>query len=160
MHINFNDLFLKMQDQLESVQADPDANIIIELINKIRPTDSRDHHEIHEKFQALIQALLITPNAIFSFNGYILKLMNHYKQANLYADSGILSLDGFWNQLGQRVGAHFLPLLTDETDLKDLVHRVFHQRSDKYWLENIATDQWLQFFQILNHIHQCISYIR
>lgn len=150
MHINFNDLFLKMQDQLESVQAVPDANIIIELINRIRPTDSRDHHEIHEKFQALIQALLITPNAIFSFNGYILKLMNHYKQANLYADSGILSLDGFWNQLGQRIGAHFLPLLRDDSKLESLVGLAFHDKNDQYWLENVEENDWIQLLQLLD----------
>ena len=150
MHINFNDIFLKMQEQLELSPAALDESLIIELVERIRPTDSYNIEESKKKFQALIQALLITPTAANTFQAYLVTLINRYKQTGLYADSGILSLDGFWNQLGQRVGAHFLPLLTDETDLKDLVHRVFHQRSDKYWLENIATDQWLQFFQILN----------
>ena len=125
MHINFNDLFQKMLEQLEHPKAVPDASILIELVKRIRPEDSTNTDEIHQKTQALIQALLITPNATNSFQGYLLKLINHYKQASLYADSGILSLDGFWNQLGQRLGAHFLPLLKDETDLRDLVGKVF-----------------------------------
>ena len=150
MHINFNDLFKQMQEQLDHHQAAPDENILIELVNRIRPSDSYNLEEINQKFQALIQALLITPTAATTFQAYIVHLINRYKQTTIYADSGILSLDGFWNQLGQRMGAHVLPLLTDETDLKDLVFRVFHLRSDKYWLENIEDQQWIQFFQIVN----------
>lgn len=150
MHINFNDLFLNMQEQLESPQAVPDENVLIELVNRIRPLDSYNTDESKKKFQALIQALLITPNASYTFYAYLISMINRYKQVSLYADSGILSLDGFWNQLGQRLGAHILPLLSDETDLKDLVRRVFHQRSDQYWLENIADEQWIQFFQIID----------
>lgn len=150
MHINFNDLFLKMQEQLLSQHTVPDENLLIELVNRIRPIDSYNTEESKKKFQALLQALLITPYASHTFYAYLIQLINRHQQVSLYADSGILSLDGFWNQLGQRIGAHILPLLTDETDLKDLVRRVFHQRSDQYWLENIANEQWLQFFQIIN----------
>ena len=139
-----------MQEQLDHHISAPDETILIELINRIRPSDSYNLEEISQKFQALIQALLITPTAANTFQAYLVQLINRYKQTTIYADSGILSLDGFWNQLGQRFGAHILPLLTDETDLKDLVYRVFHLRSDKYWLENIEDEQWIQFFQILN----------
>lgn len=150
MHINFNDLFVKMQEQIDDVQSVPDESLLIELVARIRPEDSYNLEEIKNKFQSLIQALLITPTAANSFQAYLVTLINRYKQTSIYADSGILSLDGFWNQFGQRLGAHFLPLLVDETDLKDLVFRVFGFRSDRYWLENIEDVQWIQFFQILN----------
>ncbi|WP_165382065.1 site-specific recombinase [Acinetobacter sp. WCHAc060025] len=150
MQIQFNDLFLLMQEQLDNLNAVPEASILIELVNRIRPSDTHDIEEIKNKFNALIRALLITPNATSAFQGYLLRLINHYKQASLYADSGILSLDGFWNQLGQRLGAHFLPLLVDESELKDLVSKVFYQRSDKYWLDNIEDSQWIEFFKLLN----------
>lgn len=153
MHINFNDLFVNMQEQLDQPRAVPDENLLIELVARLRPEDSYNTEEIKKKFQALIQALLITPTAANTFQAYLVTLINRYKQTSIYADSGILSLDGFWNQLGQRLGAHFLPLLVDETDLKDLVFRVFYYRSDRYWLENIEDEQWIQFFQILNQNH-------
>lgn len=153
MHINFNDLFVNMQEQLDQPRAVPDENLLIELVARLRPEDSYNTEEIKKKFQALIQALLITPTAANTFQAYLVTLINRYKQTSIYADSGILSLDGFWNQLGQRLGAHFLPLLVDETDLKDLVFRVFAYRSDRYWLENIEDEQWIQFFQILNQNH-------
>ena len=153
MQIKFNDLFLLMQEQLDDIKAVPNPNFLIELINRIRPSDSHNLEQSQKNIQQLIQALLITPNAASTFQAYLLQLINHYKQASLYADSGILSLDGFWNQLGQRLGAHFLPLLVDDADLKDLVGKVFHQRSDKYWLENIGDELWQQLFQLLDQGH-------
>lgn len=153
MHINFNDLFLNMQEQLEQQQAVPDENILIELVKRIRPDDSNNSDESNKKFQALIQALLLSPNAAINFQGYVLKLINHYKQINLYADSGILSLDGFWNQLGQRLGAHFLPLLKDESSLGYLVKTVFNYKTDVDWLDQIDEKRWIQLFQLLSLGH-------
>ena len=153
MHIHFNDLFISMQEQLDTPQAAPNENLLIELVNRLRPADSYDTEQAQLNFDVLIQSLLLTPNATHAFFAYLVSLINQYRQTNLYADSGILSLDGFWNQLGQRLGAHILPLLPDDSNLKDLVQRVFHRRSDAYWLENIKNTQWGQLFQLLAHQH-------
>ena len=150
MHINFQDLFLKMHQQLEQSQAVLDEHLLIELVNRLRPADSKNTEEIEKKFRAFIQALLITPTAACTFQTFTLRIIDRYRQTSLYADSGILSLDGFWNQFTQRLGAHFLPLINDGTQLTDLVHRVFHQRSDKYWLENIDSQDWQQLFSLIS----------
>ena len=153
MHIKLNDLFSKMQEQLDQNQAVLDDTLVIELVNRIRPADSHNQEETRTKFDALIQSLLITPDAASTLQSFVLKLISHYKQTSLYADTGILSLDGFWNQLFQRLGSHFLPLINDESQLQDLVRRVFYHRSDKYWLDNIKDDQWQQLFKLLNQGH-------
>ncbi|WP_446892903.1 site-specific recombinase [Acinetobacter sp. NS4_7] len=150
MHIKFNDLFRKMQEQLDTPKAVLDENLLIELVNRIRPSDTQDLEETHQKFQAFLQALLLTPDASSTLQHFVLRLINQYKQTSLYADTGILSLDGFWNQLFQRLGAHFLPLIHDESQLQDLVRRVFPLRSDKYWLGNIEDAEWQQLFTLLN----------
>jgi len=150
MHLNFQDLFLRMHQQLEQPQAVLDENILIELVNRLRPADTKNTEEIERKFRAFIQSLLITPAAACTFQTFVLRIINHYRQTALYADSGILSLDGFWNQFTQRLGAHFLPLINDETQLTDLLHRVFHQRTDKYWLENIDSQDWQLFFSLIS----------
>ncbi|MDM1485715.1 site-specific recombinase [Acinetobacter towneri] len=153
MHIKLNDLFNKMQEQLDTPKAVLDENLLIELVNRIRPQDTQNLEETHQKFQALLHALLITPNASSTLQHFVLRLINQYKQTSLYADTGILSLDGFWNQLFQRLGAHFLPLINDESQLQDLVRRVFPLRSDKYWLDNIDDAEWQQLFTLLNRGH-------
>ncbi len=151
MHIKFTDLFQRMQEQLQHSHTAPDPSILIELVNRIRPTDENNSEEIHQKIHSLIQALLITPTAIEFTQAYLFRLINHYKQTSLFADSGILSLDGFWNQLSQRLGAHFLPLLADQSDLRTLISQVFYLRSDRYWLEHIEDHDWIQLLQLLNH---------
>lgn len=160
MHINFNDLFLRMQEQLEVGNTVPDEKILIELVQRIRPSDSNNSIEIHQNLNALLQALLLTPNATSSFQTYLIRLLNRYKQTNLYADSGILSLDGFWNQLSQRIGTHFLPLLSDANQLQYLLSQVFYERDDQYWLENIQDQTWIQLFGLLNKKSQDLAAIQ
>lgn len=153
MHIKLNDLFLEMQKQLEQNQAVLDDSVLIELVNRIRPNDARNQDEVHAKFNAFIQAILITPDAASTFQNFVLKLISQYKQTSLYADTGILSLEGFWNQIFQRLGSHFLPLINDESQLQELVRNVFHQYSDQYWLDSIQDKQWQQLFSLLNQGH-------
>ena len=57
MHIKFNDLFLKMQEQLEISTTVPDEKILIALVQRIRPADSNDSIEIQQRLNALFQAL-------------------------------------------------------------------------------------------------------
>ena len=53
MHIKFNDLFLKMQQQLDTPRAVLEDELLIELINRIRPTDTQNTEEIQNNFEAL-----------------------------------------------------------------------------------------------------------
>ncbi|MEN3977514.1 site-specific recombinase [Acinetobacter sp. CWB-B33] len=153
MHIKLNDLFLQMQHQLDTRQAVLDHNLLIELVNRIRPADTKNTEEIHQTFKAFYTALLLTPDAASTLQSFVLKLISRYKQTSLYADTGILSLDGFFNQLMQRLGAHFLPLIHDESQLQELLRQVFHQRSDKYWLDEIDDAEWQNLFRLFNQGH-------
>ncbi|ENV79852.1 MULTISPECIES: site-specific recombinase [Acinetobacter] len=157
MHINLSDLYIQMQQQLDQTQAVLDEHIIIELINRIRPSDSKNQDEINDKFEAFVESLLIGPNAANTLQSFLLRLINQYKQTSLYADSGILSLDGFWNQLVKRLGAHFLPLIQDDHDLSTLIGKVFHQRSDKYWLNAIDEKHWYALFEIIGQSNSNID---
>lgn len=153
MHINFLDLFQNMQHQLEQPQAVLDENLLIKLIERIRPEDSRNTEEIEAKFNAFIQALLLTPNAVSALQTFTLRIINRYKQTSLFSDTGILSLDGFWNQLNQRIGAHILPVIPDHQQLQELFRKVFYQPTDKYWLDYFDEDDWQRLFSVLNQGH-------
>ncbi|MFV5491633.1 site-specific recombinase [Acinetobacter sp. ASP199] len=153
MHIKFLDIFQSMQQQLEQPQAKLDENLLIELVNRIRPIDSKNTEEIEEKFQAFLQSLLLTPNAVSTLQTFVLRVINRYKQTSLFSDTGILSLDGFWNQLNQRIGAHILPMIPDDKSLQELMRRVFHERSDRYWLDYLADEDWLRLFSVMNQGH-------
>ena len=98
MHFNLTDLFLKMQEQLDQPQAVLDENLMIELVNRLRPKNPNDAEEVKQRIHSLIKTLLLTPTSAILLQNFLLKLISQYKQISLYADSGILSLDGFWNQ--------------------------------------------------------------
>lgn len=149
MHLTLSDLFLKMQEQLDQPQAILDEQLLIELVNRIRPKNSNDADEVKQRIHALIKILLLTPTSAILLQNFLLKLISQYKQLSLYADSGILSLDGFWNQLGQRLGAHFLPLVEDGQQLKTLIGKVFHQENDSEWLDLIENQGWITLFNLL-----------
>ncbi|ENU24882.1 hypothetical protein F993_00265 [Acinetobacter proteolyticus] len=149
MHLTLSDLFLKMQEQLDQPQAVLDEQLLIELVNRIRPKNSNDADEVKQRIHALIKILLLTPTSAILLQNFLLKLISQYKQLSLYADSGILSLDGFWNQLGQRLGAHFLPLVEDGQQLKTLIGKVFHQENDGEWLDLIENQDWITLFNLL-----------
>jgi len=127
MQITLYDLFEKMQQQLEQKQAVVNKQLIIELINRIRPADSQNPEEIQLKFNALIQALLRIPTAAATLQHFLVRLINQYKQTSLYAESGILPLDGFWNQLMQRMGAYLLPVIQDQQQLRYLIGEIFYR---------------------------------
>jgi site-specific recombinase len=146
-------LFNLMQQQLEQSQAALDENLLIALVDQIRPIDSHNHEEIEQKFQQFVQSLLLTPNAVSTLQSFVLRVINRYKKTSLFSDTGILSLDGFWNQLNQRIGAHILPLVPDEKNLPTLLKKVFHQSSDHYWLEHFKSQDWIRLFSVMNQGH-------
>ena len=153
MQFILSDLFLKMQEQLEQPQTVLDANLLIELVNRLRPQNPENAEETKQRIQSFIQILLRTPTAPIVFQNFLFKLLNQYKQISLYADSGILSLDGFWNQLSQRVGGHFLPLAADPKQLRTLVGKVFHQETDYIWLDLIEDQDWVHLFKLIGTHH-------
>ena len=61
MHLTLSDLFLKMQEQLDQPQAVLDENLLIELVNRIRPKNPNDADEVKQRIHALIRILLLTP---------------------------------------------------------------------------------------------------
>jgi len=142
-----------MQHQLEQPQAVLDENLLIQLVERIRPEDSRNTEEIETKFNAFIWALLLTPNAVLTLQSFTLRVINRYKQASLFSDTGILSLDGFWNQLNQRIGAHILPVIPDHLQLQELFRKIFYLRTDKYWLDYFDEADWQRLFAVVNQGH-------
>lgn len=147
---SLNQVFITMRVQLEQ-QEELDEQPLIQLIDIIRPSIAKDTQEIKKNILGLIHFFSADTRRPEIFRHYVLTLISKYKQTNLYADSGILSLDGFWNQLGQRMMSHILPPVADPSELKYLISRVFHLPTDKHWLELIDAQDWDTLFQLLDH---------
>ena len=147
MPIALKDLLNDMQLHIEDKQLDP--QLLVQLVARLRPKNHEDHQEISQKLDAFIRELNAYPQAPEILQRFILRLLNQYKQIKLYADSGILSSDGFSHQLFQRAGAHFLPLLENNSELNFLVAQVFFKRTDEQWLERISDQHWKTLLNLL-----------
>ncbi|MFT4019941.1 MAG: site-specific recombinase [Acinetobacter sp.] len=143
-------VLLSIQNQLKnSEQSSVNEQAIINLVKVLRPLNSRNTEEINDQLRELITVLQHAPDLCFSLKEYLIRLMAQYRQTKLYADTGILSLDGFWNQLSQRIVAHFLPPLNEDTQLKNLLNHIFNHSSDKFWLEKVNPIIWDDLYQLL-----------
>ncbi|MEB3753912.1 site-specific recombinase [Acinetobacter sp. MD2(2019)] len=139
-----------IQQQLDSSVAAVNEQPLVDFIEVLRPKNTKDNQEIQQNISTAIQIILQTPDFSNLLHQYILKLITQYKQTKLYADSGILSLDGFWDQLGQRLVSRILPPLEDDTQLQDLITKVFYKPSDRYWLERIDANDWALLFGLFD----------
>ena len=147
MQVGLIQLLAEVETQLDTEQLD--AELLVRLVDQLRPDDVQDAEQIQQRMQGLIHALTYVPNAAARFSEYLLKILNQYKQVSLYAESGILSLEGFATQLANRIGAHILPLLKDHSQLTDLLGRVFNHPTDAQWLGQIRDQDWTQLFLLL-----------
>ncbi|MBF7691302.1 site-specific recombinase [Acinetobacter pollinis] len=146
---SFNVVYNEIKQQLGQTQAVLNEQPLVHLIAIIRPKNPKNTQEVKKNIQIFIQTLEETPHFKYVLSQYILKLITQYKQSNLYADSGILALDGFWNQLNQRMMYHLLPPIIDHAQIKELIGKVFYLSSDKYWLESIEVSDWKLIFEQL-----------
>lgn len=158
--MKFAELILQMQQQLEQLQASDvstqplNTAFLIELIETLRPQSVNDIEEIEQNIELFIQAILRTPNAQRIIQHYFFQVLQSYKQSQIYADVGLFSLDGFWNQFGQRVSGKFLPTIPDHSQLNDLVEQIFYKENDFEWLDKITAEQWIHLLSLFDSVKQ------
>lgn len=155
MTIKFSELILTMQQQLDATQAHQtrtlDNHLLIELVDTLRPMHIHDVDEISHNIEHFIQAILRIPNAKNIIQQYVFQLLQSYQQSQVYADLGLFSLDGFWNQFGQRAAGKFLPTIPEQHQLNYLVEQIFYEESDYEWLEKITPTQWTQLLSLFDN---------
>lgn len=140
--LTFHDLL----DDMASSQAKPKAELLVLLIDRLRPNSSRDRDDIHRRMQRLIDTLDAMPSRAVVLRDYVLGLLASYHQVSLYADSGILGKEPFFVALKQRIAWRFLPPLSQPTYLHDLFLRAFHRPHDWRWIAHIDPQDWQALF--------------
>lgn len=131
-----------------------DMQLFAEFVSLLRPQNIQDTDEIKQKIDDFAIHIIKIPNALFILKQFILRLFKDYKQSQLYADLGIFSLDGFFNQLGERIGQKILPKIADTHALDYLLEHIFPYKTDYQWLERIPTDYWTKIFDLFQANHE------
>lgn len=146
--LTFHDLI----DDMASSLASPRPDLLVLLVDRLRPASSHDVDDIHHRMQRLIETLTANPDRARILRDYVLALLATYHQVSLYADSGILGNQGFGAALRQRLGWHILPPLRQPTYLHDLFALCFHKKSDWRWMSHIQPADWDQLFGLLAQV--------
>lgn len=144
--------FTDLLDDMASSLDQPNPELLVLLVDRLRPASSRDLEDIHHRLARLIETLRASPMRRRALHDYVLSLLSRYHQVGLYADSGILGNEAFSAAIKQRIGWRLLPPLRQTTQLRDLFHLCFDQASDVRWIENIAAEDWQALFGLLSAV--------
>ncbi len=142
---------LSFADILEDMAASldqPQPELLVLLVQRLRPQSVQDTGDIHWRMQQLCAALADDAQAAVLAN-FILGLLRQYHQVSLYADTGIADPGDFFRALKQRIGWRILPPLRQEGHLRDLIRQCFPLRSDHRWVAAIPEEDWTALLQRL-----------
>ncbi|MDE2421616.1 MAG: site-specific recombinase [Gammaproteobacteria bacterium] len=132
--------YAEMLTQTDS--SSPSAQPFIDLIEQLRPSSSYNTSEIAERFDLWMNDFDSQPAHATCLTNYVLNLLETYSPAYFYSDQGILSNDGFFTTLAQRLTWRILPPLQAEDRISALFQIVFYKSSDIRWLKHIQPKQW------------------
>ncbi len=142
-----------MEKLLNHILTTPEEHnpaTLIALIGLIRPRDARDGAAALANLRALVLLLDRCQEYAAALRAYLLGLLESRHHSHLYADTGILSNEGFFTTVKKRITQRFLPEETRDDYLKDLFGLVFHKSSDYLWVERIPDEVWFDFLAVLD----------
>ena len=142
-----------MESTLQAICKNPlrdDVEHLIALVAEIRPRDAGDIAAASTNLRALTLMLEKDPLCAAALRDQLLHLLAVKKHVHLYADTGILSNEGYFSALFRRISQFILPEAVNRDYLKDLFGLVFHQRRDYVWVSGVADQLWFDLFNALD----------
>ncbi|MCA1326619.1 site-specific recombinase [Herbaspirillum sp. alder98] len=136
-------------DAIASAPLSTDLGPLTALADSLRPADPADADAALASLRALDQLLRDQPHYAAALHQHLLHQLSVRRQVGLYADTGILSNDGFLHELLKRLTYRLLPPALDPRKLEDCLDLVFHDPHDTRWLCAVSLAQWQALWQTL-----------
>lgn len=140
--------FVDLLDDMASSLDQPRVELLVLLIDRLRPASSRDVDDTQSRFKRLLETLNASPMRRQVLHDYVLTLMGQFHQVSLYADSGMLGNEGFFQAMRQRMTRRMLPPLRQPNQLRDVFAQCFNKPSDAYWVAQISADDWSALWRL------------
>ena len=99
---------------------------LVELINKIRPTNPRNIAEAELKFKAVLYQVVKEPTALFSLRKALLRQFVNTNIVPALTESGIVSSRGFVQELQGKLKHKMLPALQNPNDFLYVINKIFY----------------------------------
>ncbi|MDR2689093.1 MAG: site-specific recombinase [Azoarcus sp.] len=129
--------------------ADDKVSLWVALADAIRPPRAHRAEAAAAALTTLTQTLATDPELRAPLSAALVSLFVDHKQVSLYVFSGLLPSTGFFSEIARRLGHRLLPDVINTNYLKDLLAVIFHRRDDEIWVDAVADEVWIAFFQIL-----------
>ncbi len=137
--------------------ADDSPAHLATLVAAIRPRRAGDGAAAARNFDALIACLDADPTLAQALRTHLVHQFASRRQADTFAELGVLPSTGFFSELRRRVAERLLPTLRDEDTLRSLLAQVLPREDDYRWIDAIDDGRWLQ---LLNRLDAATDGIR
>lgn len=137
---------------LDRLAARPDDFSIaglIELVALLRPRRADDADSAATALRALAFQLGQRADHRQALRDYLMGVIGTRRMILLFSDGGILSNEGLWSALRNRLGAKLLPAEYRDEYMKDVVGKVFDRADDYRWVAGVPDTAWLDLWQAL-----------
>lgn len=131
---------------------DPESNDIqhlVDIVDVLRPKDPSDSVSASSNVRTLCQLLKGNSEHAWAMRQYLLHILAKRRHTSLYTDLGILSNDGFFSELMQRISYRVLPPAQGEDYLSDALDQILYLKTDYQWISAVPASDWLALFDTL-----------
>ncbi|QOG11722.1 hypothetical protein [Arcobacter sp. FWKO B] len=140
--------FEKLLDVLNSSESDVITQLQ-SIIDFIRPKQSANNNEVANKIDFLVDYLHTHQEKSMKLSDDLNHWLTKSKISNNLSTFGVLSKDGFKNEITNRFYNKFLPPAPKDGDFKYLFSLIFNHKNDHLWVENLDDEIWIKFFKSL-----------
>jgi len=140
-----------IEEFLQSLSESTETSVekLSKIISKIRPKSVRNIEESIENIEAIIQHLEAYPEFRESLSSEFNLWLIDSKISNNIASLGILSKQGFKEEISDRFYNKFLPQAPQKGDFSSLFAILFPHKKDPLWVNAIDDALWAKFWGML-----------
>ncbi|ARU48472.1 hypothetical protein Sdiek1_1308 [Sulfurospirillum diekertiae] len=140
-----------IEEFLQSLSESTETSVekLSKIISKIRPKSIRNKEESIENIEAMIQYLEAYPEFRESLSSEFNLWLIDSKISNNIASLGILSKQGFKEEISDRFYNKFLPQAPQKGDFSSLFAILFPHKKDPLWVNAIDDALWAKLWGIL-----------
>jgi site-specific recombinase len=140
-----------IEEFLQSLSESTETSVekLSKIISKIRPKSIRNKKESIENIEVMIQYLEAYPEFRESLSSEFNLWLINSKISNNIASLGILSKQGFKEEISDRFYNKFLPQAPQKGDFSSLFAILFPHKKDPLWVNAIGDALWAKFWGML-----------
>lgn len=138
----------QLLEEITLAQDEPTVELFKLLLDTLRER-AVDEATANEHMATFITLLRQHPTWAQGLCGYLITLINRYRQVALYTDMGVLADSTFLSQFYSLLGYRLLPPAPDDKDLLYLFHVLFATPQTRIWVTLVSERWWLELILLL-----------